>query len=126
CRRMRLLLASYFYPPSIGGVERQSHLLARELVRRGHEVTAVSARLPGFAQQENLDGVRVERVSPGSGSRYRRMATFIAGMAIAAGRHRRQVDLIQVQQALYPAAAMALAAGVLGKPLVVSNRGSGH
>ena len=122
---MRLLLSSYFYPPSIGGLERQTHLLAKNLVARGHEVRVISARLPGFAADEVLDGVRVSRVPLGGGSRYRRMATYVAKSAGALVALRREVDLIQVQQVFYPAAAAALVAPHLGLPLVVSNRGSG-
>jgi glycosyltransferase involved in cell wall biosynthesis len=123
---VRLLLSSYFYLPSVGGVERQSHLLARGLVGRGHSVRVIAALQPGFAAEETLDGVRIERVSAGEGSRYRRMATYLAAMTAAVFRHRGEADVVQVQQALYPAAALALASPALRRPLVVSNRGSGR
>ena len=122
---MRLLLSSYYYPPSIGGMERQAHLLARTLVSRGHDVQVTCAQLPGFAAAEVLDGVRVTRIPFGRGSRYQRTATYLLGLARATYALRREVELIQVQQALYPAAAMALLAPRLRLPLVVSNRGSG-
>lgn len=122
----RLLLASYYYPPSIGGLERQSHLLARELVRRHHSVRVISARLPGFESYEEIDGVQVERVSPGRGSRWRKMATYLAGLSTRVLEHRARVDVLQVQQALYPAAAMSVLSLPLRLPLVVRNSGSGH
>jgi glycosyltransferase involved in cell wall biosynthesis len=123
---MRILLASYFYPPSIGGLERQSHLLARGLVQRGHSVHVLSARLAGFPQHELLDGVTVERLPAGRGSRWQKMATFLGALLVAAIRHRQDVDVVQVQQVLYPAAAIAAISPLLGKPIVVRNSGSGR
>src|SRR5262245_6235657 len=79
-----------------------------------------------MAERETMDGVAVERVSPGRGSRWRKMATYIAGMTAATLRARRFADVIQVQQALYPAAAMVPVAAFLRKPLIVRNAGSGH
>ena len=40
---MRVLLVSYAFAPSIGGVETASQMLADELRRRGHEVAVVTA-----------------------------------------------------------------------------------
>ncbi|MGE3907656.1 MAG: glycosyltransferase, partial [Reyranellaceae bacterium] len=40
---MRVLLVSYAFAPSIGGVETASLILATELRRRGHEVAVVTA-----------------------------------------------------------------------------------
>jgi len=40
---VRVLLVSYAFAPSIGGVETASQMLADELLRRGHEVTLVTA-----------------------------------------------------------------------------------
>jgi hypothetical protein len=34
---MRILMAADFYPPFLGGLERQAQLLSRELVARGQE-----------------------------------------------------------------------------------------
>ena len=52
------------YPfPVVGGLERQSHELAKALVQRGHAVHAVSSRFdPGQNEFEVIDGVRVHRV----------------------------------------------------------------
>jgi glycosyltransferase involved in cell wall biosynthesis len=123
---IRLLLVSYYYPPSIGGVERQSHLLARKLVERGHQVQVVCATQPGAPRRELLDGVCIERVTAGRGSRWTKMAMYLSAMGAAALRLGRDADVIQVQQALYPAAAMVPIARLLGKPLVVRNAGSGR
>lgn len=123
---LSFLLISYSYPPSIGGVERQSHLLARSLVARGHRVRVVAARPEGSAARELLDGVEVTRVRAGSGGRLRRMTTFLWGLAVAVSRLGRDADVIQVQQILYPAAVVALLGRALSRPVVARNTGSGR
>jgi glycosyltransferase involved in cell wall biosynthesis len=40
---VRVLIVSYAFAPSIGGVETASQMLAEELQRRGHEVAVVTA-----------------------------------------------------------------------------------
>lgn len=124
---MRLLLASYYYPPSIGGIERQTWLLAHGLAERGHCVRVLCARLASNepAEVQEAPGLTVERVHPGRGGRLRRMATYLSGLLGATARHRRYVDLLHVQQILYPAAAMVVAARALRRPLIVTNHGSG-
>jgi glycosyltransferase involved in cell wall biosynthesis len=123
---VNILLSSQFYPPSIGGVESQSHLLARGLVARGHQVRVIAARLDGMRDRDVLDGVQIQRVASGSGNRFRRMGTYLCNMVAAALATRRWADVIQVQQALYPAAAMTGVAAVLRRPLIVRNSGSGR
>jgi glycosyltransferase involved in cell wall biosynthesis len=59
---MRILLASDYYAPFIGGVQRQIQLIGRELVARGHAVEVVTVWSPGFAAAEDDGGVRVNRV----------------------------------------------------------------
>jgi glycosyltransferase involved in cell wall biosynthesis len=70
---MRVMLLSDFYPPVVGGIERHVQSLGRELVRRGHEVTAASIRMRGHPRKggdpddggphETIDdGVRVVRL----------------------------------------------------------------
>jgi glycosyltransferase involved in cell wall biosynthesis len=121
----RLLLATYPYPPSVGGVERHSQSLARALVRRGHRVHVITAEVAGEPAHERDEvGVEITRVAAGIGSRWRKMTTYVGAMGLAALRVRDEIDVIHVQQALYPAAAMAVLARALRKPLVVRNSGS--
>jgi glycosyltransferase involved in cell wall biosynthesis len=50
-------------PPVAGGaVEKMWWRLARHYVRRGHRVTLISRRWPGWADDETVDGVRLLRV----------------------------------------------------------------
>ena len=59
---MRILIAVDFYPPFIGGVERQMQLLARGLVQRGHQVTVATGWAAGLPEQEDDQGVSVHRL----------------------------------------------------------------
>jgi glycosyltransferase involved in cell wall biosynthesis len=122
---LRILLSSYYYPPSLGGVERQTQHLVRGLAQRGHHVRVIAARLAGGREHEQEGSIEITRIAPGSGSRWRKMGTYLAGLSHELWRARGWADLVQVQQALYPAAAASLATRLLGLPLVVSNRGSG-
>lgn len=73
-RHLRVLLASDFFHPHIGGAERQVRLLASALSRRGHEVRVVTAAQAGLPHREMVDDVPVERLRAGSTS-----APFLAG-----------------------------------------------
>lgn len=59
---MRLLLVSDHYPPYIGGAHRQTQLLGRELHKRGHEVSVVTAWQPGLPATQDDHGVTVYRL----------------------------------------------------------------
>ncbi len=59
---LRILIASDHYPPYIGGAHRQTELLAKELLQRGHEVSVVTVWSPGLAETEDDQGVRVYRL----------------------------------------------------------------
>lgn len=61
-RRFRVLQVSDFYPPFIGGAERQVQLLSRELRRRGHEVSVATVWHAGLQEREMDDGVAVHRI----------------------------------------------------------------
>lgn len=59
---MRLVVFSSFFLPHKGGVEGYVLETGKRLVRRGHEVTVVTARLKGTKKCENVKGVQVIRV----------------------------------------------------------------
>jgi glycosyltransferase involved in cell wall biosynthesis len=56
-------VAPYFYP-HIGGVESYVMDLSIELKKRGHEVTVVTAKLPGLKEKEEVNGLDIVRVKP--------------------------------------------------------------
>ena len=59
---MRILMASDFYPPFIGGAERQVRLLGQELHLRGHTVGVATVWHSGQPAQQDDDGVDVRRI----------------------------------------------------------------
>jgi len=59
---MRILMLSHGYPPVISGVTLVVQKVAREMVRRGHEVTVVTASDRGTAYQDQDQGVELLRV----------------------------------------------------------------
>lgn len=59
---MRILMASDFYPPFIGGAERQVQLLSRELVLRGHQVSVATVFHEGLPEEQDDSGVAVRRI----------------------------------------------------------------
>lgn len=59
---MRLLLFNYEYPPVGGGGGWVTHFLAREYVRRGHEVLLLTSAYANLPRREIVEGYTVERV----------------------------------------------------------------
>jgi glycosyltransferase involved in cell wall biosynthesis len=59
---MRILMASDFYPPFIGGAERQVQLLSQELHLRGHAVGVATVWHSGQPAQQDDSGVDVRRL----------------------------------------------------------------
>jgi glycosyltransferase involved in cell wall biosynthesis len=59
---MRILIVTDFYPPFIGGSERQAQLLGRALARRGHECSVATIWGPGLQEQQVDEGVPIHRL----------------------------------------------------------------
>lgn len=59
---LRILLASDYYPPFIGGAHRQTQLLGAELHKRGHTVNVATVWQPGLPEADDDDGVTVHRL----------------------------------------------------------------
>lgn len=83
---MRIVLLNQFYPPDVAPTGVYLHDLAAELVRRGHQVTAVASRhgyggglnLPAH---DRLDGVEIVRLSGfgfGRGTHVGKLADYAA------------------------------------------------
>jgi len=69
--RLKILFVSEYYAPHIGGVEVVFKNLAERLVKQGHECHLVTCRLPDTQKQEEINGVKIHRVSvPRRGARY--------------------------------------------------------
>jgi glycosyltransferase involved in cell wall biosynthesis len=59
---LKILMAIDHYPPIIGGAERQTQLLSRKLVCRGHEVSVATVWQNGLREREDECGVIVNRL----------------------------------------------------------------
>lgn len=59
---LRVLIASDFFHPFIGGAERQVELLGAELGRRGHRVAIATVWHAHLAEAESVDGLPVRRL----------------------------------------------------------------
>lgn len=59
---MKILMLSHGYPPVVSGVTLVVQKVAREMVRRGHEVTVVTASDNGTPYQDQDQGVELLRV----------------------------------------------------------------
>mgnify|MGYP002626335897 CR=1 FL=1 len=61
---MRFVDVNPYFFPYKGGIERRMDSLARRLAKRGHEVTILTARLPGTEEEEEASesGYRIVRV----------------------------------------------------------------
>ncbi len=75
-RALNVLMAVPLYPPPVaGGLEKQAHELAVQLVARGHHVLAVSGRITANQPAvEQVDGVEVHRIGEATNSRWRWLA----------------------------------------------------
>jgi L-malate glycosyltransferase len=58
-RKLKILLASEFFWPSVGGAQEVVHRLAKELARSGHQVTVVTTRDEKRAKT-CIDGIQVK------------------------------------------------------------------
>lgn len=60
---MNFIIFSAQYLPTVGGVERYTNSLAKELIKNGHRVTVVTSSLKGLPEQEiTSDGIGVYRI----------------------------------------------------------------
>jgi glycosyltransferase involved in cell wall biosynthesis len=114
------------YPfPVVGGLERQSHELAKALVQRGHAVHAVSSRFdPGQNVFEVIDGVRLHRVK-WVGFRPARFLLFPFSLARIFVNLKQDVDLVHVHNVSWFGAFVTLLARTLGLPVITKLPNSG-
>ncbi len=126
---MRALIVTPFYPPSVGGIQRYSAGLARELCERGWAVEVVEASLDSqVAARTGLYGERLYRIP--SVNLLGRLAVPLPGRSTARVLHHVSIhryDLVIVQSHLFLANVLvAVAARKSRKRMVWVNHGSGH
>ncbi len=59
---MKILLLNYEYPPVGGGGGYVSHNIAKGLVKKGHEITVVTATFKDLPKKEKKEGIQIYRV----------------------------------------------------------------
>ncbi len=116
---MRILMAVPKYPfPVVGGLERQSHELAKALVQRGHEVQVLSTQFDaGHAETDSFDGIRVHRVKwlEFKPARFL-LSPFSLALVLTGLRH--DVDLVHVHNISWFGAFVTLFAKAAGLPVI--------
>jgi glycosyltransferase involved in cell wall biosynthesis len=123
---MRILMAVPKYPfPVAGGLERQAHELAQALIRRGHEIRAISSRFdPRQNTVDLIDGVRAYRLNWVE-FKLARFLLFPFGLARIMLLLRRDTDLVHVHNTSWFGAFITLFAKALRLPVITKLPNSG-
>ena len=123
---MKILTLTHEYPPVGGGGGRVAMDIARELVRRGHEVKIITAHFDNLPPEQNDQGVTVLRVKSLRKEAFRASMGAMSGYVIASFWRGLKVirqwkpDVIHVHFAV-PAGAAAWALSVVtGVPYVLT------
>ena len=117
---------SHFFPHA-SGAEKQALAQGAELVRRGHQVRVVTRAIPGQPRDDVLEGVRIHRWIRTSNLGPLFGLSFVAGVAQALWRLRRDYDLIHTHQGLWEAISTGFARPLLqGVPTLIQPASSGY
>ncbi len=115
---MRILFSLTYYRPHVSGLTIYVERLARELARRGHEVTVLTSQYEKhFAREEMVEGVRVVRapvlfrVSKG---------VIMPNFGRLANQLTRQHDVISLHLPNFDAAGIALRGRLMNKPTTLT------
>ncbi|MEW8987826.1 MAG: glycosyltransferase family 4 protein, partial [Bacillus sp. (in: firmicutes)] len=82
-KRQTILILTWEFPPNIiGGLARHCYGLAKSLVKENYEVHVVTSKLPTTPSFENVDGIKVFRVTP-LHEQEENFLTWIAGLNLA-------------------------------------------
>jgi glycosyltransferase involved in cell wall biosynthesis len=117
--RLRVLLVSANYRPSVGGVEQYVANLSAGLAGRGHEVTVLSCRTGKAPLEEMEGGVRIVRVSASDLPRRLAGVPYPLPAPLSLDRMLRRLvydaDVVDVQDALYLTSVAGLARARRGR-----------
>ncbi|MEO7387503.1 MAG: glycosyltransferase family 4 protein [Gammaproteobacteria bacterium] len=119
-RPTRVLMAVPHYPyPVLGGLERQSHELAKALTALGLEVQALSGvNSPDQTGKETVEGIVVHRIPWPERKLLRFVRTPFDVLAVLRAQSR-SYDVIHLHQFSWFGAFVIVAARLLGKPVLV-------
>jgi glycosyltransferase involved in cell wall biosynthesis len=59
---MKVLILTHYFQPHIGGIEIVAYNHAKEIIKRGHQVTILTSKIGEEAEEEIIDGIKVIRV----------------------------------------------------------------
>ena len=59
---MKILIATHYFLPHKGGIEFVAYNQAKELVKKGHQVTIISSKIGNESEEEIIDGIKILRV----------------------------------------------------------------
>jgi glycosyltransferase involved in cell wall biosynthesis len=123
---LRICFCLSHYYPIASGAERQAHLQAKELIRRGHRVQVVTRAIPHLSEVEEVEGVTVHRTI-----RPRELGpifglTFVTTLCGALKKMRADYDLIHCHQGLWEAVAAGRVGPKLKKPSLVQPAAGGE
>ncbi|MEN8131640.1 MAG: glycosyltransferase family 4 protein [Pseudomonadota bacterium] len=118
-RLLRVLMFVPQYPyPIVGGLEKQSHELAKALFAQDIEVQVVSGKIqPNQPNYETVEGVPVFRI-PWSSRKLVRFLRAPLDVAGALWQRRRSFDVIHLHQHSWVGLYVILLAKLLGKPIL--------
>ncbi len=123
---MRILVLIHEYPPVGGGGGQSCQDIATELVRRGHEITIITAAYASLPLDETSAGFHLVRVTPPRKLAYKaglwEMAAFVITSTIKALKVARNFkpDLIHAHFAVPAGAAAYLVSLLTGIPYVIT------
>ena len=58
---MKVLQATPYFMPHVGGIQTHVLELSRTLVERGHEVVVLTSSVPKSVEREHINGIEVHR-----------------------------------------------------------------
>ena len=120
-RPLRILIILTYYLPHRTGLTLHAQRIGEELVRRGHQVTVLSARFnPDLPERETINGVHVVRLwAPIRVSRGMLMPSYPWHVM----RQIREHDVVSINTPMLESALTALIANWFNKPLVITHHG---
>ena len=115
---MKILTVLTYYRPHTSGLTIYAERLARAFVKRGHQVTVMTAQFdPSLPSEEMMDGVKVIRVPVAA-----RVSKGVLAptFGLVATKLVAQHDVVQLHLPQFDAPGVALRARLLGKPAVLT------
>ena len=107
------------YPPYLGGLERQAHLLSKTLTQKGIEVFVLTRNYTNLKKDELVDGVNIHRVSLLGTSVWLASLSYIIGSLYWLLKNKRKYNIIHCHQSYSPMSIGIIAKLFLNKPVIV-------